>query len=93
MGIYQYQCPYCNKGINTTNGTKTHIKKYHTGIKGFHCNRCRQEFDSVHQLKVHLAICTASAEPTWDTIRTGSAEPTGDTICTGSAEPTGDIRP
>ena len=66
MGIYQFQCPYCNKGINRTNDMKEHLKKYHTGIRGFHCIKCQQEFTSVHQLKDHLAICTGSAGPTLD---------------------------
>ena len=54
MGIYQYQCPYCKKGLSGTTHVKEHLKAHHTGLWGFHCITCKQELGSVHQLKTHL---------------------------------------
>ena len=53
-GIYQYNCPYCNKGLNSTTHVKEHLKSQHTGLLGFHCIRCRQEFKHLQLLKTHL---------------------------------------
>ena len=55
QGIYQYQCPYCKKGLSATNDIKQHLKTHHTGQWGFHCVNCRHDFDKVHDLKSHLA--------------------------------------
>ena len=54
MGIYQYQCPYCDKGINTPHDIKTHLQHHHTGMLGFHCVHCKGEFETIHLLKTHL---------------------------------------
>ena len=54
QGIYQYRCPYCDKGLYCTNDVKTHLKSSHTAKFGFHCLHCPQEFTSVHLLKQHL---------------------------------------
>ena len=61
-GIFQYQCPYCDKGFSCTNGIKYHCKSDHTGLFGFHCNKCGQEFDKVKVLKCHLAQNMCSNE-------------------------------
>ena len=53
-GIYQYHCPYCNKGLNGTKDIKHHLKSTHTGMFGFHCIHCTKECASVHVLKYHL---------------------------------------
>ena len=53
-GIYQYHCPYCNKGLHATKNIKDHLCSQHTGLFGFHCNKCRKEFETVHLLKTHL---------------------------------------
>ena len=54
QGIYQYYCPYCRKGLSSTNDIKEHLHKQHTGILGYSCIKCRQEFQTVHVLKDHL---------------------------------------
>ena len=54
MGIYQYHCPYCNKGFYSTTRVKQHLQKQHTGLLGYHCVKCKQEFESIHLLKVHI---------------------------------------
>ena len=54
LGIYQYQCPYCNKGLSATRDIKRHLKNMHTGLFGFHCVTCRQEFETIHLLKAHV---------------------------------------
>ena len=53
-GHHLYQCPYCQKGVDSTSGIKYHIKSHHTGMLGYHCNRCRQPFENVRRLKAHL---------------------------------------
>ena len=55
LGIYQYYCPYCNKGLSATNDIKKHLRIHHTGLYGYHCNKCKKEFENVHRLKDHLA--------------------------------------
>ena len=30
LGKYMYNCPYCDKGIHSTDMLKGHLKKYHT---------------------------------------------------------------
>ena len=64
LGIYQYQCPYCNKGLSATNDIKYHLRSEHTGMFGIHCNLCRQEFDNVRLLKAHLEanVCQPNIE-------------------------------
>ena len=54
MGKYPYECPYCNKGLSGATNTKRHLKKYHTGLFGYHCVTCGMEFENVRSLKVHL---------------------------------------
>ena len=54
VGIHQYYCPYCNKGLSGTKDIKRHLKSQHTGLFGFHCVRCRVEFETIHLLKAHL---------------------------------------
>ena len=54
-GIFPYNCPYCNKGINNTQRLKGHLKKHHTGLLGYHCIKCMIEFDNIHQLNNHLS--------------------------------------
>ena len=60
LGIYPYNCPYCDKGVNNTGMLKEHLKTHHTGINGYHCIKCKLEFPNVHQLRAHLQnnICT-----------------------------------
>ena len=53
-GVYFYNCPYCQKGMSSTNVVKKHLKAAHTGKLGYHCNRCQEEFLNVHILKSHL---------------------------------------
>ena len=53
-GLYPYYCPYCNKGISCTKDMKTHLKAKHTGVRGFTCMICRQEWQSVHELTAHV---------------------------------------
>ena len=65
-GVYQYYCPYCKKGISGTTDTKYHIKKYHTGLLGFHCANCMQDLQTIHKLKKHLEqenLCNQGSGP------------------------------
>ena len=61
FGLYMYYCPYCNKGIQSTERVKDHLKKQHTGLYGYHCNKCRQELQDVHLLKKHIEenVCSS----------------------------------
>ena len=60
QGIYLYQCPYCQKGLSSTNATKHHLKSQHTGQFGYHCIKCQLEFGNIHQLKTHLELNNCS---------------------------------
>ena len=57
-GIFQYYCPYCQKGESATANLKNHLKKYHTGVETFRCIHCGLDLSSVHGLKQHLEECT-----------------------------------
>ena len=59
-GIYQYPCPYCNKGFSATINLKKHLRLEHTGMLGFHCTRCGEEFQNLNRLRNHLQFgnCT-----------------------------------
>ena len=54
LGIYKYHCPYCNKGLDSSNNVKEHLRIHHTGIHGYHCTKCKLQCDNVHALKDHL---------------------------------------
>ena len=57
QGIYEHHCPYCNKGLSGTTNAKEHIRAHHTGLRGYHCIRCKLELDSVPLLRAHLEQC------------------------------------
>ena len=54
LGIFKYHCPYCQKGLGSSEYVKEHLRIHHTGLHGYHCNKCRQEFPNVSKLRIHL---------------------------------------
>ena len=77
-GIYIYQCPYCEKGLNATKDIKHHLKSYHTGLWGFHCNKCQQDMNNVHHLKSHLQENSCSWKTASENAITNSTSATTD---------------
>ena len=68
QGIYPYHCPYCNKGLGATQLVKRHLMTSHTGLLGFHCITCKQEFQNVLQLTLHLQQNSCTMDKSNDTV-------------------------
>lgn len=75
VGIFQYYCPYCGKGMSATNNLKVHLKSHHTGISAYLCVYCQKDCGTVHQLKQHLSECNLALIKTKLAATTSNVDP------------------
>ena len=54
LGLFQYQCPYCDRSFSSGLNIKEHLRDKHTGIHGFYCVHCKVEMQNLYWLKEHL---------------------------------------
>ena len=56
---YQYQCPFCYKGLSATNQFRSHLKKHGGTGFDFYCSLCGGSFEKVVDFMDNVRNCLA----------------------------------